>query len=79
LAQADGHDVILDVLNNGRKDDASIQAAVHTILESGAIEASLNEAHGFILRSQAALKHLPQSEYRDALWELSDFVVERSR
>jgi geranylgeranyl pyrophosphate synthase len=79
LEQDNGYDVIRDILNNGRKDDVSIRAAVHSICESGAIEASLDEAHQFIQQSQEALKVLPPSEYRDALWELSDFVVERSR
>jgi geranylgeranyl pyrophosphate synthase len=79
LEQDNGHDVIRAVLNNGRKDDASIRAAVHSIRESGAIEASLDEAQQFILRSQEALKILPPSEYQEALWELSDFVVKRSR
>ncbi len=79
LEQNHDHKLINDVLGNGRRDDASIQAAVNTICESGAIEASLDEARRFVRRSQAALEVLPSSRYRDALWELSDFVVERNR
>jgi geranylgeranyl pyrophosphate synthase len=79
LEQNDDHMLIGNILNNGRKDDASIRAAVRTIRDSGAIEAALEEARQFIQRSQAALELLPVSEYRNALWELSDYVVERNR
>jgi geranylgeranyl pyrophosphate synthase len=79
LEQYASHDLINDILNNGRKDDASIQTAVHSIRESGAIEASLDEARCFVQGSQTALEILPPSVFRDALWELSDFVVERNR
>jgi geranylgeranyl pyrophosphate synthase len=79
LEQNVSHPLISDILNNGRKDDSSIRTAVSQILESGAIEAALDEARRFIERSQSALEVLPPSESRDALWELSDFVVERSR
>ena len=79
LEQNAGHDVITDILTNGRQDDASIREAVDAIRESGAIESSLDEAHHFVRNSQRALENLPSSEYRDALWELADFVVERNR
>ena len=73
------HELLNDILGNGHKDDASIKTAVRTIRESGAIEASLDEARQFAQGSQAALESVPPSEYREALWELSDFVVERNR
>jgi geranylgeranyl pyrophosphate synthase len=79
LEQNDGHKLIDDILNNGCKDDVSIRTIVRTICDSGAIEGSLDEARQFVQRSQVALEILPPSIYRDALWELSDFVVERSR
>ena len=71
--------LITDILDDGHKDDASIREAVRAIRESGAVEAALEEARQFVTRSQAALELLPPSEYRDALWELSAFVVERNR
>lgn len=79
LEQNNDHRLINSILNNGRNDDASIRAAVQTIRESGAIETALQEARQFVQRSKAALELLPASEYRDALWELSDYVVERNR
>jgi geranylgeranyl pyrophosphate synthase len=77
LERHNGGDMVQAVLNNGLKDDSSVRTAVTTIRESGAIEASLEEARRFIQYGQAALESLPPSEYRDALWELSDFVVDR--
>jgi geranylgeranyl pyrophosphate synthase len=79
LEQNGGHELVHNILNDGRKDDASIRAAVHAIREAGAIEAALNEARQFVRRSQAALEALPPSEYQDALWQLADFVVDRKR
>jgi geranylgeranyl pyrophosphate synthase len=70
--------VINGILNDGRQDQASIRAAVELIRASGAIEASLDEARRFIRRSQVALELVPPGEYRDALWELADFVVDRT-
>jgi geranylgeranyl pyrophosphate synthase len=67
------------ILNTGHQDSASVQEAVNVIRQSGAIEATLDEARQFIRRSQTALEMLRPSVYRDALWELSDFVVERNR
>jgi geranylgeranyl pyrophosphate synthase len=77
LERHSGHELLGNILNNGRKDETSIRAAVHTIRESGAIEAALEEARAFSARSRAALEKLPPSNYREALWALSEFVVER--
>lgn len=78
--ERDGHhELIGNILDNGRKDDAAVREAVRMIRDSGAIDAALDEARQFINRSQAALELLPSGQNRDALWELSDFVVERNR
>lgn len=79
LEQNADHELVNRILNNGRLNNALVQAAVETVRESGAIEATLDEARQFVRRSQAALQALPPSAYRDALWELSDFVVDRNR
>jgi geranylgeranyl pyrophosphate synthase len=79
LEQHQDHTLLGEVLNNGHRDEASIRSAVHTIRESGAIEAALDQARQFVRRSQAALQTLPASKYRDALWQLGDFVVDRNR
>jgi geranylgeranyl pyrophosphate synthase len=73
------HKLVQDILNDGHKDDTSIQTAVRLIRDAGATEAALDEARQFIRRSQAALETLPPGQYRDALRELGDFVVDRQR
>ncbi|MGD9100177.1 MAG: polyprenyl synthetase family protein [Anaerolineae bacterium] len=79
IEQNGDHELVNRVLNNGRLNDATRRAAVKVVCESGAIEAALDEARQFVRRSQQALLALPPSEYRDALWQLGDFVVDRSR
>jgi geranylgeranyl pyrophosphate synthase len=71
--------ILSAILDNGRKDQVSIEDAVVAIRNSGAIEASLDEALQFARKSQITLEVLPSGEQRDALWELSEFVVERNR
>jgi geranylgeranyl pyrophosphate synthase len=78
LEQNDDHGIVGDIINNGRRDDASIREAVRIILESGAADAAMDEARHFVCSSQAALELLPSGGSRNALWELSDFVVERN-
>ena len=51
LEQNEGRDLIGNILDNGRKDETSIGEAVHAIRESGAIEASMDQARQFIQRS----------------------------
>ncbi len=72
------HPLLTEVLDNGRKDQETVHAAVDLIRSSDAIPHTLDEARQFVRRSQAALAHIPASQYRDALWELSDFVVDRT-
>jgi geranylgeranyl pyrophosphate synthase len=78
LEQHEDENLIHDVLSNGRRDRDTIQEAVETIRESGAIQAVLEEARQFIQNSQEALKTLPSGKDRDALWALADFVVDRN-
>ena len=56
-----------------------IQIAVEMIKESGAIESSMNEAKEFIIKGRNALAVLPHNEYRQALLDLADFVIERRK
>ncbi len=77
LEQYPEHQLVCEVLKNGRQDDASVAEAVTAIRQSGAIEAALGEAGQFVQRSQAALQALPSGESRQALWGLADFVLNR--
>jgi geranylgeranyl pyrophosphate synthase len=52
---------------------------VEAIKESGAIESSIAEAKRFAAKSRDALSILPHNEYRQAMLDLADFVVERRK
>ena len=59
--------------------DEGVRAAVEMIKGSGAIESSTAEAKSFAARSRNALSVLPHNEYRQAMFDLADFVVERRK
>ena len=67
------------VLSGRGKGDDEVRAAVEAIKESGAIESSTAEAKRFAARSREALSILPPNEYRQAMLDLADFVVERQK
>lgn len=62
-----------------RGQDDGVQAVIEMIKESGAIESSMNEAKEFITRGRDALSILPHNEYRQAMLDLADFVIERRK
>ncbi len=67
------------VLSGRGKGDDEVGAAVEAIKESGAIESSTAEAKRFAAKSRDALSILPHNEYRQAMLDLADFVVERHK
>jgi geranylgeranyl pyrophosphate synthase len=73
------HELLDHILNNGKLNKATVQQAVQAVRQSGAIQAAIEDARQFVRRGQRALQALPPSQYRDALWELGDFVVERNQ
>jgi geranylgeranyl pyrophosphate synthase len=72
-------ETVSKVLSGRGKGDDEVRAAVEIIKESGAIESSTAEAKGFAARSRDALSTLPDNEYRQAMLDLTDFVVERRK
>jgi len=72
-------EMVTRILSGRGKGDDEVQAAVEAIKESGAIESSTAEAREFATRSRAALSNLPHNEYRQAMLDLADFVVERRK
>jgi geranylgeranyl pyrophosphate synthase len=68
-------DMLIKVLNDPAEEE--VRAVVATIQESGAVESALDEARTFAQRSQESLQVLPHNEYRQALLDLADYVVER--
>lgn len=67
------------VLRGRIASEDEVQLAVELIKGSGAIETSLAEAKGFAAKSRDALSILPHNEYRQAMLDLTDFVIERRR
>ena len=65
------------IARNGYK-DATIDRLVETIRESGAVEKAIEEAESFVERGLDALDQLPVTPERNALAELSRYIVRRS-
>lgn len=74
-----GDETVTKVLSSRAEGDDEVQAAVEVIKESGAIESSMTEAQRFVAKSRDALSTLPHNEYRQAMLDLADFVVERRK
>jgi geranylgeranyl pyrophosphate synthase len=75
-------EVVTRVLSSRAEGDDEVhvfQLAVEVIKESGAIESSMTEAQRFVAKSRDALSALPHNEYRQAMLDLADFVVERRK
>jgi geranylgeranyl pyrophosphate synthase len=61
----------------GERGNGLVDVAVQSIRNSAAIPASVDQACDFVEQARAALAALPASDYRRALADLADFVVER--
>jgi geranylgeranyl pyrophosphate synthase len=73
------NDTVTRMLSSRDEGDDGVRAAVEMIEESGAIESSMAEAEKFAARSRDALSILPPNEYRQAMLDLTDFVIERRK
>jgi len=65
------------LLNFKEGDPAVVQRLMDKILNSGAIEASLQEARAYIQTGSQKLSYLPPSRYKDALLDLASEVTHR--
>ena len=74
-----GDKTVSRVLSGRDEKDDEVRAALEMIKESGAIESSMTEAQRFVAKSRDALSTLPHNEYRQAMLDLADFVVERRK
>lgn len=70
-------EALIKVLHSSREEE--VKAIVAAIRESGAVELALDEARTFAQRSRESLQILPHNEYRQAMLDLADYVVERRR
>jgi geranylgeranyl pyrophosphate synthase len=66
-------------LLNGRSGDGErVERVVQAVRASGAIGQALDEAKAYVARAQGALSPMPDNEYRRALYELADYLVNRT-
>ncbi len=77
LEEHPGDPLMVRILQNGRGSDEDIRQAVSAIRDSGAIDRALAEARDLARRSVAALLPLPAGPPRQAMEDLTDFVVQR--
>jgi geranylgeranyl pyrophosphate synthase len=68
-------EALIKVLNAPCEEE--VKAVVAAIKESGAVESALDEARTFTQRSRESLQILPHNEYRQAMLDLANYVVER--
>lgn len=65
------------LFDNGREPQ-HVEQVVEMIRTSPAVRSAQDEARALARQAQAALAILPDNEYRQALYDLADFVVERN-
>ncbi|MCR9272971.1 MULTISPECIES: polyprenyl synthetase family protein [Mameliella] len=65
------------VIEKGDQRDGDLEHAIALLNKHGALEATRQEALAWAARAKAAMESLPQSELRDLLIDLNDYVVSR--
>ncbi len=77
-AEGNPHDQDMETLLMLKEEDPSlVQRLIGKILDSGAIEASMQEAQTIINEGKNHLSHLPDSRYKDALFDLAEEIANR--
>jgi geranylgeranyl diphosphate synthase type I len=67
----------IDALGKSNATRSEVSAALTTLKESGSIGYAMNKAVGFIDEGKAALKALPDSEAKNILIGLADYMIAR--
>ena len=67
-----------DLLHHNYHDDNAVLSIVADVRASGAIDRSIDEARNYVLNSRAALMRLPDSEARQTMLAVADYVVARN-
>ncbi len=65
------------VIEKGDQREGDLEHALSLLNRHGALEATRDEALRWSARAKSAMRKLPQSEMRDLLIDLNDYVVER--
>ncbi|MCA0941304.1 polyprenyl synthetase family protein [Salipiger pacificus] len=64
-------------IEKGKQEEGDLDHALELLNKHGALEATREDALGWSEKAKAAMAQLPQSELRDVMIELADFVVAR--
>ncbi|WP_226624796.1 polyprenyl synthetase family protein [Alloyangia pacifica] len=64
-------------IEKGKQEEGDLEHALELLNKHGALEATREDALGWSEKAKAAMAQLPQSELRDVMIELADFVVAR--
>lgn len=69
--------ISIDALGKCNATRSEISAALTTLKESGSIDYAMNKALSFVDEGKAALAMLPESEAKNILTRLADYMIER--
>lgn len=72
-------DTLLAAFGNASLPEGAVSIVVRTLQSLGAFERTANVAAEHVARAKQALSVLAPSRYRDALYDLADYVVRRDR
>jgi geranylgeranyl pyrophosphate synthase len=76
--EAHPEDPLIIKISNGKSgQENELDELIEKIINSEAIQESLEEARDFISSARNRLAHAPSGEKRDALYDLADFTVQR--
>ncbi|MBE9636715.1 polyprenyl synthetase family protein [Salipiger mangrovisoli] len=64
-------------IEKGKQEDGDLEHALKLLNKHGALDATREDALGWSEKAKASMARLPQSEVRDVMIELADFVVAR--
>jgi geranylgeranyl pyrophosphate synthase len=72
-------DILSSIFDEPEGREEKIQALVDMVRNSVAIASARDEAERFTAASKRAIQNLPSSEYRQAMLDLADYLLERRR
>jgi geranylgeranyl pyrophosphate synthase len=78
LSTISNKDELSSKITERRCDDAELAELASAIRSSDAIEQALNQAQEFITTGMSLLKNMPANQERAALFELSEYIINRN-
>ena len=73
------HPVMQSIAVKNGHSSQELEAVIQEIGASPELAAARDEASGFVRDAQRELENLPKGKYRQALYDLADYVVERNK